>query len=373
MFCRVRKKDFFPLLKKGEKVIDTRIANPVYQASLIEFNEEDYQIRVITTNSVMSFYAVFRCYEVRGSGAICVPCKKLYEVVKSFSDEEEIELTVEERRLRITDRNQSVLFELPYSGKEEFPLFKIRDPLLEIRLNASSFYRLLEKTHYASSDSDNYVLSGVYVEFLNGDGIRAVASDGYRLALYDGKRMKCEGNWACIIPKRAVEWLLDHIDEEEEEIVVRSDGKLVAFEMRDCTLVSSIVEGQFPDYRAVLPEGNEWRSVVKVGRKALLDSLKRVLVMEKGERIKPVKFDISLFEIVLENASEAQERARMRLPVVLNGEANRVILNGDFLIDALEIMSGEQVEMRVGDSGKPVLILDGGDEAYLYLVMPIVL
>lgn len=261
---------------------------------------------------------------------------------------------------------------------DEFPsLPKIKEGKV-FNIKSSVLASMIKQTIFAvSSSEDKYVLTGILLETgkspQTGDtsNLRMVATDGYRLAKRSETAKGVEGVNNVIVPARAFQELLRIIEgsKEEQEVKVQVSTEQISFRFGDVYLVSRLIQGQFPDYRQVIPKKGATRAIVNT--KELLKAAERVAVIAAGSA------NLSLFEI---RANQLHLSANTpdvgsvdeKVPVeVSGGEKAKVSFNIRLITDALEVISSEKTVIELGEGLSPGVIRPEKGEEYLYIVMPI--
>lgn len=374
MELKIKKDSLEKLLKRGESVADKKASMAVLSMALIEFFPEEKTLYLTTTDLEQGFKGKTLVETGEGqSSPFCVPCRRFYDIIKNFPEDGVI-LSKEDNRLLIRNEEETVVYELATTDAEEFPSLPEfgEENLLEIPGNLLS--ELIEKTSFCSSkDEARFVLGGVYFEPLVEEEIlRTVASDGHRLALLD---RVVEGlkktNWqeGFIVARKGAERIAE-IAEEELLVKFGFINNYAVLYFTDGLFFSRVLEGSFPDYRAVIPQ--EFENKLKIERKLLLDNLKRVSLLIP-ERFKPVKMDLNPGSITLSSPESEMGKAVIKVKAEYEGEPLIINFNADYLISALEIMKSEEVEIKIKDERSPSLITGFRDEGFLYLLMPMVI
>ncbi len=374
MLCKVDQEHLEKLLKRGESVADKKASMAVLSMALIEVLPSEGALYLTTTDLEHGFKGKIKIEDAEGElGSFCVPCKKFFDIVKNFPDDK-ILLQKEDSRLIVKNEDETVVYELATTDPEEFPSLPEfgEENLLDIPGKVLS--ELIEKTVFcASKDEAHFVLGGVYFEPLKEENLlRTVASDGHRLALLD---RYVEGlrdvpfDEGFIVAKKGAEKMAEMA---EDELVVKFgfvNNYAVLF-TSDGFFFTRVIEGSFPDYRAVIPQDLE--NTLRLDRKLFIDTLKRVSLLV-SEKFKPVRIDLSAEEVVLSSPESETGRAQIRLRAEYEGSPLSINFNADYLISALEVMKSEEVEIKLRDERSPALISGFRDEGFLYLLMPMVI
>jgi DNA polymerase-3 subunit beta len=209
------------------------------------------------------------------------------------------------------------------------------------------------------------VLTGVLVE-ISREGVVLVATDSYRLAVRD-LVATADGEGRAIVPERAISEAGRAASADEKgsiEIVV--DDAQVAFRIGGLTLTSRLIEGEFPNYRQLLPEQHESRLVIS--RQQLLDAVRRVGLLARDTT--PVRLELNALGVKLSSSSPDVGQAVETVEARYEGEDLTVAFNPQYLIDGLTAATGESVRLDVRDGLKPGVVRGERDD-FTYLVMPV--
>jgi DNA polymerase-3 subunit beta len=217
----------------------------------------------------------------------------------------------------------------------------------------------------ASRDEARPVLTGVLVE-VSREGCMLVATDSYRLAVRE-LVATADGEAKAIVPERALsEAGRAAATDEKGSVQIMVDESQVSFRAGGLTLTSRLIEGEFPNYRQLLPEGHESR--LTVSRQQLLEAVTRVGLMARDTT--PVRLEFNALGVKLSSSSPDLGQAVETVEARYEGEDLTVAFNPGYLRDGLTAAVGESVRLDVRDGLKPGVI-HGETDAFTYLVMPV--
>jgi DNA polymerase-3 subunit beta len=296
-------------------------------------------------------------------GVVCLPARKLFEIVRSLPDESPVVIEgTEERVTLVCGRSRFRLAGLPAENFPEIPVF----PTDGVQVFSASTWRNgIERVIFATTMEEmRYTLSGVQVEWW-ADGVRMVATDGHRLALWETGEPSAERR-SCLVPKRAFVELKRMIEESDVEFA--ADANHAYFRTEGRELVSRLLTGQFPNYEMVIPKEVGVRAVV--GADVFREACRRVGILA-DERGRGVRLSFSSGKVVLTaRSAEVDEEAQEEVECAYDGEPMEVMFNVEYLLDFFEVVDGE-VEIGLKDGQSPTLFRPlSGDGRYLYVVMP---
>ncbi len=302
-------------------------------------------------------------------GAVVLPGRLLVEVARSLPDGDvSLELRESERDVEITAGSSR--FHLRTLPAEDFP--KLPDTEGDpIELPGAALQETIGRTARAASrDEARPVLTGVLVT-VEGSELTMVATDSYRLAV---KRTTLEGaslpeKIEANIPARALRELARLIEAAPEEpLRVWLTRNQAIFRVGEGTSLSSrLIDGQFPNYRQLLPESYDHE--VKLPRGELLEVVRRV--SQLAQRNAALRMSFSEGELVVSAETPDLGDAREALPAPYSGELLEIGFNPEFVRDGLESIDDDEVVVKLISPLRPGLLEPAGSEDFSYLVMPI--
>jgi DNA polymerase-3 subunit beta len=216
----------------------------------------------------------------------------------------------------------------------------------------------------ASRDEARPVLTGVLVQFA-GDKLVMAATDSYRLAVKETALASSAPELEAIVPSRALQELA-RIPGDGDEIAVGVQENQVLFSIGDVWLTTRRIDGQFPNYRQLLPETFEHE--LTISRVELLDVVRRAAVMI--QRATPLQLRFADGEVTVVARTHEVGESKESMPVAYSGEPLEIGFNAEFLKEGLESVEGDDVKMKLISPLRPAILTDEADD-FTYLVMPI--
>src|SRR5215218_1319371 len=314
--------------------------------------------------------------EVEEQGRVVIPARIFNDVVRSLSKED---LTLvhdsSEGVVRLSARENE--YRIRAYPAEDFPQLPKFDEAGAFKVGGEALVETVEKVSRSySRDETRPVLTGILISFEE-SRIRMVTTDSYRLSIKETELTTTfDGSREAIIPARAmqeVSRIISGSDEEQVEVVLSENQTI--FRIGDVLFGTRLIEGNFPEYRRLLPQGFERE--ISVQREDLVDSLRRVnLFAQRQTPPVPVSlaFSEGAVEVMVRNGEVGE--ARERLPATSEDEFH-ISFNPSYLLDGVSAVDSESVFFRLNESLKPGLIVpdDSADEDeeepdFLYLIMP---
>jgi len=347
-------------LQTVQRGVSSRPGIPALTGVLIEAGEGG-SLTLTTTDLEVSARLSIEV-TVSEAGAALVPARLVADTVKSLSDAPvEFEADRAQAQIRCAAYEGSLRL-LPV---EDFP--GLQEPTgIMVSVEAGAFADAVgQAARAASRDEARPVLTGVLVE-ISREGVVLVATDSYRLAVRD-LVATADGEARAIVPERALSEAgrAAAVDDKATVGLVVDDAQ-VGFRIGGLTLTSRLIEGEFPNYRQLLPEQHESRLVVS--RQQLLDAVRRVGLLARDTT--PVRMEFNALGVKLSSFSPDIGQAVETVEARYEGEDLSVAFNPQYLIDGLTAATGESVRLDVRDGLKPGVVRGETDD-FTYLVMPV--
>jgi DNA polymerase-3 subunit beta len=315
--------------------------------------------------------------DVGQAGATTVPAHILHDIVRKLPDGAEVSLdTGDGSQLALkSGRSRFTLQSLP---EADFPDLTTGEFPTRFQLAAATLKKLIDRTQFAiSTEETRYYLNGIYLHVVTVDKkpmLRAVATDGHRLAQAQVEAPAgAEKMTGVIVPRKAVGEIQKLVETGEGEVGIEiSDTKVrvtipAAGGNGDIVLTSKLIDGTFPDYVRVIPQGNE--KILKVDRGEFADAVDRVSTIS-SERGRAVKLALADGKMTLSVNNPDSGSATEELGVDYGSDEIEIGFNSRYLLDVAGQLETGSAEFRFADPGSPTLILDNGASDALYVLMP---
>ena len=304
---------------------------------------------------------------VEEEGAVVVPGRLLVDIVRLLpGGEVTLEHRPEEGVVRLTCG--SAAYALHTYGPEDFPRLPDIDPESAFTVDRTAFLDTVARvSRSASRDESRPVLTGVLVRFEGGKVVMA-ATDSYRLSVKETELEETPGQeLEAIVPARALGELV-RIGQSSESATldIGVQENQIVFSVDGVWLTARRIDGQFPNYRQLLPE--QFEAEVQLPREELLDVVRRTGLL--AQRKSPLRLRFEEGELTVSAQTQDVGEARESLPVSYSGETLEIGFNAEFLRDGLESVTDETVRLKLISPLRPGLI-HGESDDFLYLIMPI--
>ena len=366
MNFEISKDDFLKALTKVQGIIEKRHTIPILANVLLE--TKNNELHITATDLEIGLKAKFPC-SVDEVGKVTVSAKKLFEIIKELPNS-----TVQfssKNNFWVEIKCEKSVFNLVGLSPDDFPRFpEITDNLTS--LNSSSFIEMIDKTIFSvSNDETKFNLTGIYIKYdPETNEITFVSTDGHRLSLITkniDSQLSDKFNNGFILPKKGIFEIRKLIETTDENIEVGITENNFVIKYLDTILVMRMVDGDFPDYKRVIPEKSE--NYALINKDEFLHALKRISVLS-SEKSKGVKINVLNNTLVLSSSNPELGDAKEEIDTVYNGSEISIGFNAKYIIDILQVIKSTNIIFYLKDNISPGRISPEEDENHLSVIMP---
>ena len=356
-------------LNHVQSAVEKRNTIPIL--SNVMMKAEDGVLSLATTDMDMEINEAVAA-TVSDAGSTTVPAATLFDIVKKLPDDSQVDMSVDYAGNQMIFKAGRSNFNLACLPVADFPEIGQGDLPVSFSVPANELRALIDRTRFAmSTEETRYYLNGIYVHAAENEGVkvlRAVATDGHRLARFEMPLPEGASEMpGVIIPRKAVAELRKLIDEAGDAIQVSLSESKMRFTFDHIVLTSKLIDGTFPDYQRVIPQGND--KIVEINPKAFSSAIDRVSTISDGKS-RAVKITFQGKTMTLSANSPDAGSATEDLEV--NGNDNIEIgFNARYLMDITSQIEGDGCRLTLADGASPTIIEDTSDNSALYVLMPL--
>jgi DNA polymerase III subunit beta len=343
------------------RAVSTRATVQILSGILLRVVEDGLELAA--TDMELSLRTTLSA-QIEGDGAVVVPGRRLVELAKLLPAEEvEIEHKPEESVVHVTSGSAS--YTLHTYNAEDFPRLPDVTSLQTFAVGREALLETVARVaRSASRDESRPVLTGILARF-ESDKLVMAATDSYRLSVKETELGETTPDLEAIIPARALQELA-RVATAGEKIELGVHENQVVFSADGIHMTTRRIDGQFPNYRQLLPESFEHE--LTLPRSELLDVVRRASVMI--ERTSPLQLRFAEGELTVVARTHEVGESKEALPAPFSGEPLEIGFNADFLREGLESIEGDDVRVKLISPLRPA-VLQGEGADFTYLVMPI--
>ena len=329
----------------------------------IQLRAEGSQLHLAATDMEVSLRATVDA-QISDEGTVVVPGRLLLDIARSLSDGEvSIEHHPDEAVVVVAAGGAT--YRLHTYSSEDFPRLPEVDMGALHTIDREALVETVARVgRSASRDESRPVLTGILVRFEPGKIVMA-ATDSYRLAVKETPVAGTLPELEAIIPARALQELA-RIATGADEIQLGMQENHVVFGAEGTWLTTRRIDGQFPNYRQLLPEQFEYE--LPLPREEVLEVVRRVSLM--AQRNSPLRLRFAEGELTVSAITQDVGEARESLPAPFTGDAMEIGFNAEFLRDGLESVDSDTIKFKLISPLRPA-VLEGDADDYVYLIMPI--
>ena len=322
---------------------------------------------------------------VESSGAITLPARLLGEIVSRLSSDSPITLATDEAGEQVELKSLSGSYQMRGMSADDFPELPLVESGKALKVNARALLTALRGTLFASSsDEAKQLLTGVHLHF-DGKAMEAAATDGHRLAVLSladalavettvSSEMDDEGeNFSVTLPSRSLREVERLIAgwRGDDQVSLFCDKGQVVFLAADQVVTSRTLDGTYPNYRQLIPDG--FARSFDVDRRAFISALERIAVLA-DQHNNVVKVSGDSTSELLQISADAQDvgSGSESLSAEFIGDAVQIAFNVRYVLDGLKVMDSDRIVLRCNAPTTPAIISPKDDDiGFTYLVMPV--
>lgn len=361
MKIRVAKDKMLEGLQQVQSVISTRTTLPILQNVLLQAGKS--KLELSTTDLDVGITCQIEA-QVSEEGGTTLPARRLLSIFRELPSHE-IDLEIDSKDIAAIRSGQS-FFKINGLSKDEFPPFPKLENAKQITIEQALLKDMFKKTSYAiSHDETRYVLNGVLMSFKE-KKLTMVATDGRRLALTESDLEFAKSQEIdIIIPTKTLNEMQRLLTDEGDITLFLTENK-IRLEFDGTVLVSKLIEGNYPNYRQVIP--GETKERITLERETFFNTLRRVSLLT-SEKSSSVKLNFNKDTLTLSANTPEIGEARETLPIKYRGKELTIAFNPEYIMDALKNLSSDEIHMDFVDELSPgVMRIDTA--SFLYVIMP---
>ena len=349
------------------KGVASKTTMPILEGILIQTN--DNEIKLTTYDLEIGIEYVMEC-EVKEQGSTVVNAIMFSEIIRKLPDTE-IHISLNDKNLLEIECEGS-LYKLATMNPEEFPELPKIEVENSIEIDQNLLKNMIRRTIFAvSSEETRPIFTGCLFEIEN-NKLSLVAVDGFRLALRTIFLNKQSNNFSAVIPGKTLNEVNKIISDSFEPIKIGVSKNQALFEMDNCKIVTRILDGEFLNYKNVIP--NNWETRIRVNKNSIQDSFERISLISSSsvekEKKYPVKVQVDIGKVVISCTNQTGD-AKEELYVTTEGKNLEAGFNPKYFLDSLKVIDDEEVYIEFGSSISPCLIKSVENNDYVYMILPI--
>ncbi len=307
--------------------------------------------------------------KMESNGQTTVPAQMFYDIIRKIPDANAIKISQDNPNILQISSGKSK-YNLPCIDASEFPNLAEGEIGEEIEIDAQKLAKMIDKSRFAiSSDETRYYLNGLYLQSIKIDSsfqLRCVATDGHRLAMSHLSSDTLNTAFGVILPKKSVNEIRRIIDGATSLKIAVSRAKIKVI-TEQTTILSKLIDGEFPDYEKVLPKGND--QIATINKKSLFDCVDRVSTVA-SDKHRSIKMTVENNKITLQINAGDGSYAHEELDADYSGNKVEIGFNSRYLLDVIGQIDKEELLMKFKDGNSPALV-EAKDFNAVFVIMPV--
>lgn len=364
MKLTVPRKDLYEGLQIVGRAVSTQTTLPVLKNVLIEPGTD--AIKLAATDLELGVEVLVPA-QIQEGGSLTVPAKTFAEIVASLP-EADVSVAADEKDSLVVCCRRSE-FRIHGLTAEDFPALPEVGGSISLQIPQRLMKEMIRQTALAASDDDTRpILTGICV-VVNGTSLRLVATDTHRLAVRTAQLTEATGDTTVIVPVRAMNELMRVLSDDEDSVLhVRVDQNQILFRTERVTLVSRLIEGQFPRYERVIPASHTRRLTIQ--RDEFQSSLRRARIVARDAAAKDRVVLATEGENLVITAEGDEGRVHEEFEVAREGDDISIAFNVSYVLDVLGVLDTEGVFLEMTEPLSPAVVRPVEGDDYLMVIMP---
>lgn len=368
MKVHCQKEDLFAGVQAALRAISGKNTLPILGGILL--TAADGRLTFQSTDLELAVEMTLKA-DIEEEGRVLVPGKYFADLVR-YLPGGYVSLAAEDGRCLQVDYDGSSTMLNCYDA-DEFPVFPQVEPQVTGTIDPALFRKMTKRVVIAAaSDELRPLFTGVYCKF-SPDELLMVATDTYRLALTKGS-WQGDGSTELVIPGRIMQEIARLTGDSEEPLLISCGKSQAFFACGNITLISRLIGGSYPDYRNVFPREEDFNWHILVNRQRFLEGLERASILPQGGSANKSQIVTLTWEedkMVISSIDPELGKIEENLACEMEGESLTASYNTRYLLDAMKVMDGEQIRLRLIGAINPGVMSPEEDENYQYLILPL--
>ena len=349
------------------KGVASKTTKPILEGILIQTN--DKEIKLTTYDLEIGIEYIIEC-DVKEQGSTVVNAIMFSEIIRKLPDSE-ISITLNENNL-LEIECEGALYKLTTMNPDEFPELPKIEVENSIDLEQNMLKNMIRRTIFAVSTEENRpIFTGCLFEVEN-NKLNVVAVDGFRLALRSIYLQEKVNDFKAVIPGKTLNELNKILLDSFDHVKIGIAKNQALFEMENCKVVTRTLDGEFLNYKSVIP--TTWETRIRVNKNSLQDSFERISLISASsiekEKKYPVKVTVDIGKITISCTNQTGD-AKEEIFVSTEGKNLEAGFNPKYFLDSLKAIDDEDVYVEFGTSISPCLIKSVQNNDYVYMILPI--
>ncbi len=366
MRARVAKNDLAPAVMRTVSIADKKAVVPILSHVLLEFTESGLRLKASDLDhSIIENVAA----EIDTFGTVAVPASTLNDIVRKAPENATLEFSLTDKGAKILVSAGKSKFEISTLDHADFPEITMIKEACCFKIASPQLSRLISRTKISMSPEESrHSLNGIFLHKEDAF-LKAASTDGHRLSVAQVECDLKEQLTGVIISKKAVFEIKKLLDSYSGDVTVTFSSSQAQFDFGDIIFISKLVDGNFPDYKRVIPEANSLFFSVK--RTEFIELIDRVAVIS-DDKVRSIKLDLDKNVLSCSAVNSKIGSGKDEVEVAYSGSSWSAGFNANYLLDVAQTLEGEKLKINIKESlsPSPILITDESEAGSLFVIMP---
>jgi len=344
-------------------IVEKRHALPILSNLLLENQENNLKFTATDLEMQISTHIKTKLSD---NFQITIPAKKLFDITRALPEKSNIDIQIEENK--VTVKAKKSRFNLQTLPPKDYPVMKKDvDDVIKLKLSQSAFKNLLKQVDFSMAQQDiRYYLNGLLIE-IKDNNLNIVGTDGHRLSFTSTTLKDPCKNIQVIVPRKTIVELVKLLSDSDDNVEVGITKNQVNFNFNDIDLITKVIDGKFPDYSRVIPNGHD--NIFDIDRETLLDAMLRASILS-NDKYRGIRMVVEENNLKLISNNSEHEEAEEEIEIKYKGDKIDIGFNVTYLIDVLTNIQTEKLTIAFSDSSSSCLVTIPKNKEYKYVVMP---
>ena len=358
----VNKSDITEAVSNIQRAVSTKTSIPALEGILLSATETGLEL--CAYDLVLGITTVIPAFVMEPGKAVL--SAKLFSDIVRRTPAETVTVSVDEKNMATLESGYS-RFSIIGIPAEEFPELPKLSDSTQISLPGALLKSMIRQTLFAIAESDAKPIHQGSLFSLENGILDVVSVDGYRLAVRR-EPVDFSEDLSFVVPGKTLSELLKLIKDSEEPVEISAGRRHILFKIDNYTVISSLLEGEFLNYKAAIPPESQTEVVLKT--REAIDSVERVSLLITDRLKSPIRCLFDNNEVKL-NCTTSMGRASDQLDVEMTGQSVEIGFNNRYLLEALRNTECDEVKVQLGGPLSPMKVVPKEGDSFLFLVLPV--
>lgn len=369
MKLKIKQKILMEHLNYAIKGISSKNLIPILNCIKFDLNDDGlYLMSTDNEIAIKTFISKDKIDDIEEKGEIVISGKYIYDIIRKLGNEVINIEEVIDSQILITTPTSS--FKLNCNNVSEFPNLDLEFSQNPIVINQQTFRKSINQTIFATSTQESRpVLTGINFKIIN-NNLVCTATDSYRLASKEIAIDSEVGDTDIIVPAKNLMEVIRLLNNDEENVELHIFANKIIFKFNSITIMSRLINGTYPDTSKLIPE--DFNLIVKVNLSNFFNAIDRASLLTNEEEKNIIKLetkdDFLLISSNIPEIGNVEEKVELLEKVDNN---IKIAFSSKYMMDALKVFEGKDVELKFNGEIKPIIISDGENNNLLQLILPI--